>query len=74
MCPCDHEHAQGVVIEKLQLVFGNLAVLDTVVRDPRLEQSSGSWVSHDYQVQGVYMAYGADGHELLMIVMCVKPI
>jgi hypothetical protein len=35
--PSDHEHVQTVVIVHMHFVFGNLAVLDTVVRDPRLE-------------------------------------
>ena len=46
--PGDHKHVQTVLIIHVHLVFGNLAVLDTVVRDPGLEQSSGSWVSHDH--------------------------
>ncbi len=40
--PCDHEHVQAVLVKHLHLVFLYLAVLDTVVSNPCLKQSSGS--------------------------------
>jgi hypothetical protein len=46
--PGDHEHVQAVLIVHVHLVFGDLAILDTVVGNPCFEQSCGSWVSHDH--------------------------
>ena len=46
--PGNHEHVQAVLIIHVHLVFGDLTILDAVVRDPCLEQSSGSGVSHDH--------------------------
>jgi hypothetical protein len=46
--PGDHKHIQTMLIVHVHFVFSDLAVLDTVVRDPCLEQSSGSGVTHDY--------------------------
>ncbi len=62
--PCDHEHVQTMLIIHVHFVFGDLAVLDTVVRDPCLEQSSSSWVAHDNKIQGFAVALGTDGHLL----------
>ncbi len=35
--PGDHEHVQTVLIVHVHFVFCDLAVFDTVIRDPRLE-------------------------------------
>jgi len=48
LCPGDHEHVQAVLIIHVHFVFGDLAVFDTVIGDPGLEQLRGSWVSHDH--------------------------
>jgi hypothetical protein len=48
----------------VHFVFGDLAVLDTVVRDPCLEQSTGSRIAHDNKIQGFAVALGTDGHLL----------
>jgi hypothetical protein len=49
-CPSDHEHVQAVLIVHVQFIFSDLAVLDTVVGDPCLEQSTGSRVTHDNKI------------------------
>ncbi len=48
--PSDHEHVQAVLVVHVHFVFGNLTVLDTVVSDPSLEQSTGSGVTHDNKI------------------------
>jgi hypothetical protein len=44
-----------------------LTVLDTVVRDPCLEQSSGSGVTHDNKIKRFAVAYGTDGHKVIRL-------
>jgi hypothetical protein len=48
--PSDHEHVQAVLIVHVQLVFGDLTVLDTVVGNPCLEQSRSSRITHDNKI------------------------
>ena len=35
--PGDHEHIQAVLVKHVHFVFGDLAIFDTVVRDPCFE-------------------------------------
>jgi hypothetical protein len=48
--PGNHEHVQTVLVIHVHLVFGDLAILDTVVNNPCLEQSSGSGITHNNKI------------------------